>query len=54
MKKTMQATKIWTDNPNTVDEYVDFKSNFSCTAGEKIYLDVSCDNIFNVSLTGKP
>ncbi len=53
MKKTMQATKIWTDNPNTVDEYVDFKSNFSCTAGEKIYLDVSCDNIFNVSLNGE-
>ena len=45
--------KIWTNNPDTIDEYVDFKSEFSCTAGEKIFLDISCDNVFNVYLNGE-
>lgn len=53
MKKIMQAMKIWTNNPDTIDEYVDFKSEFSCTAGEKIFLDISCDNVFNVYLNGE-
>ncbi len=44
----MKSIKIWNNGIKSKDTYLDFKGAFSCNKQEKVFLRISCDNVFTV------
>lgn len=49
----MKLTKIWNDQLNAKDSYVDFQSTFLYDGNGKVKLNVSCDSIFEAKINGQ-
>ncbi len=54
MKKPFEQAKwIWKQGAVFLDDYAQFRSSFSCCAGEQIFLNISADSNCNVHLNGE-
>ena len=49
----MRAIKIWNNEVNKEDRYLDFRGTFSCVSQGKVLLYLSCDSVFTVYLNGE-